>query len=93
MQALFAPAAGTETRGTVWQYDQQHQLKMIRLRLGATDGTFSEVLNEADVPADAVLVTAMKTGLEAKTNTASTAPSSNPLLGGQRGAPGGRGGR
>jgi hypothetical protein len=68
---------------------------MIRLRLGATDGTFTEVLNEADVPADAVIVTAMKTGLEAKTNaTASSSLTSNPLLsGGQRGAPGGRGGR
>lgn len=96
MDALFAPAAATETRGTVWQYDQQHQLKMIRLRLGATDGTFSEVLNETDVPAGAVLVTAMRTGLEPKSNATagSSSQTSNPLLsGGQRGAPAGRGGR
>ena len=64
---------------------------MIRLRLGATDGTYTEVLNEPDVPSDAVVVTAMKTGLEQKTNTSSTTQSS-PLLGGQRGGPGGRGG-
>jgi hypothetical protein len=67
---------------------------MIRLRLGATDGTFTEVLNEADVPADAVMVTAMKTGLEPKSHATagSSSQSSNPLLGGgQRGAPSGRG--
>ena len=62
IDALFAPVATAETRGAVWQYGTDHQLKMIRLRLGATDGTFTEVLNEADVPADAVMVTAMKTG-------------------------------
>ena len=56
----------------MWQYDANKQLKMIRLRLGATDGTYTEVLNEADVPADGVVVTAMKTGLEQKTNASST---------------------
>jgi hypothetical protein len=50
-------------------------------------------LNAADVPSDAVVVTAMKTGLEQKANASSTpAQSSNPLLGGQRGGPGGRSG-
>jgi HlyD family secretion protein len=96
IDALFAPVANAETRGAVWQYGADHQLKMIRLRLGATDGTFTEVLNEADVPADAVMVTAMKTGLEPKSNATagSSSPTSNPLLGGgQRGAPAGRGGR
>ena len=81
----------------VWQYDENKHLQPLRLRLGATDGTYTEVLNDADVPADAVIVTAMKTGLEQKAGTASTTQSS-PLLGGQRGpagrgapAPGGRG--
>jgi HlyD family secretion protein len=95
IDALFAAVPTADTRGAVWQYGPDHQLKMIRLRLGATDGTYTEVLNEADVPADAVMVTAMKTGLEPKSNaTAGSSPqSSNPLLGGQRGAPAGRGGR
>jgi HlyD family secretion protein len=97
IDSLFAPLPAEESRALVWQYDQNKQLKALRLRLGATDGTYTEVLNDADVPADAVIVTAMKTGLEQKTGTAST-PQSSPLLGGQRGlagrggpAPGGRG--
>jgi HlyD family secretion protein len=88
IDALFAPLPATETRGAVWQYDANRQLKMVRLRLGATDGTFTEVLNDADVPADAAVVTAMKTGLEPAATAA--APASSPLLTGQRGAPGGR---
>jgi HlyD family secretion protein len=92
IDSLFAPLPTEESRGVVWQYDANKQLKMIRLRLGATDGTYTEVLNEADVPADGVVVTAMRTGLEQKTNTSSApAQSGNPLLGGQRGGPGGRG--
>ena len=93
IDALFSPLTASETRGAVWQYDANKQLKMVRLRLGATDGTFSEVLNEGDVPADAAVVTAMKTGLEPTTGSrTATSQTSNPLLGGQRGGPGGRGG-
>ena len=36
----------------------------LRLRLGVSDGTFTEVLNESDVPANAEVVTSMTTGLE-----------------------------
>jgi HlyD family secretion protein len=90
IDALFAPLAASESRGMAWQYDGNKQLKPVRLRLGATDGTFTEVLNDADVPADAQIVTAMKTGLEQNTRTATTTQSGNPLMGG--GPPGGRGG-
>jgi hypothetical protein len=48
-------------------------------------------LNETEVAPDAAIVTAMKTGLEAAPARAA-APGSNPLLGGQRGAQGRRGG-
>ena len=91
VDSLFAPVTTQESRAVAWQYDANRQLKMIRLRLGATDGTYTEVLNDTDVPADAMVVTAMKTGLEQKSNAAATAQSGNPLLGGQRGGPGGRG--
>ena len=75
----------------VWQFDAAKQLKPLRLRLGATDGTYSEVLNETDLPADAQVVTTMKTGLEpASASTARPTTSGNPLMGG--GPPGGRGG-
>ena len=90
IDALFAPLTTNESRGTVWQYDGNKQLKAVRLRLGATDGTFTEVLNEADVATDAQIVTAMKTGLEQSTRTATTTQTGNPLMGG--GPPGGRGG-
>ena len=90
IDALFAPLTTTESRGMVWQYDGNKQLKAVRLRLGSTDGTFTEVLNEADVPADAQIVTAMKTGLEPAAKAATGTPSGNPLMGG--GPPGGRGG-
>ena len=90
IDSLFAPLPTEESRAMVWQYDENKQLKMIRLRLGATDGTYTEVLNDAEVPADAVVVTAMTTGLAQKSNATATT-SNSPLLGGQRGAPGGRG--
>ena len=90
IDALFAPLTTNESRGIVWQYDGNKQLKAVRLRLGATDGTFTEVLNEADVATDAQIVTAMKTGLEQSTRTAAPTQTGNPLMGG--GPPGGRGG-
>ena len=90
IDALFAPLTTTESRGMVWQYDGNKQLKAVRLRLGSTDGTFTEVLNGADVPAEAQIVTAMKTGLEPAAKAATGTPSGNPLMGG--GPPGGRGG-
>jgi hypothetical protein len=94
IDSLFAPLPTEESRAGVWQYDENKHLELLRLRLGATDGTYTEVLNDTDVPDNAVVVTAMRTGLEPKTGTSSTAQSS-PLLGGQRGrggpAPGGRG--
>jgi len=93
IDSLFAPLPAEESRAVVWQYDENKQLKMIRLRLGATDGTYTEVLNAADVPSDAVVVTAMRTGVEQKANGSSTPPQSgNPLLGSQRATPGGRAG-
>jgi HlyD family secretion protein len=90
IDALFAPLATGESRGMVWQYDANKQLTPVRLRLGATDGTFTEVLNEAEVPAEAQIVTAMKTGLEPAARAATGTSRGNPLMGG--GPPGGRGG-
>ena len=90
IDSLFAPVAVNESRGMVWQYDAGKQLKPVRLRLGATDGTFTEVLNESDLPASAQIVTAMRTGLEPAARTATVPQTGNPLMGG--GPPGGRGG-
>ena len=45
IDALFAPLQPVETRGRVWLYVNK-QLKPVELRLGITDGTYTEVLND-----------------------------------------------
>ena len=88
IDSLFGPLPSVESRGTVWQYENK-QLKGIRLRLGVTDQTFTEVLNESELPANAELVVTMTTGLEPRTQPGQN-QQNNPLMGPQRG--GGRGG-
>jgi hypothetical protein len=92
IDSLFGPLPTVETRGTAWQYENK-QLKAIRLRLGVTDGSFTEVLNESEVPANAEVVTNMITGLEPARSTTPGQQQGNPLMGPQRGGPGGGGGR
>jgi hypothetical protein len=89
IDALFAPLVQTETRGTVWIYENK-QLKPLRLRMGVTDGTFTEIINDGEVPANAEVVVNMLTGLEQR-NTNQNQQQNNPLMGPQRGGPG-RGG-
>jgi HlyD family secretion protein len=88
IDSLFGPLPVVESRGTAWQYENK-QLKALRLRLGVSDGTFTEILNESDVPANAEVVTSMTTGLEQRNTNQNQ--QNNPLLGPQRGQPG-RGG-
>jgi hypothetical protein len=88
IDSLFAPIQILETRGTAWQYENK-QLKMLRLRLGVSDGSFTEVLNENEVPPTAEVVTSMTTGLEQRNTNQNQ--QNNPLMGPQRGQPG-RGG-
>ena len=88
IDSLFAPIQIQETRGTAWQYENK-QLKMLRLRLGVSDGTFTEIVNATEVPETAEVVTSMTTGLEQRTTPQNQ--QNNPLMGPQRGGPG-RGG-
>ncbi len=88
IDSLFAPIQVPETRGTAWQYENK-QLKMLRLRLGVSDGTFTEIVNESEVPPTAEVVTSMTTGLEQRNTNQNQ--QNNPLMGPQRGGPGGRG--
>jgi hypothetical protein len=88
IDSLFAPIQIQETRGTAWQLENK-QLKVLRLRLGVSDGSFTEIVNENEVPANAEVVTSMTTGLEQRTTTPNQ--QGNPLMGPQRGGPGGRG--
>ena len=88
IDSLFAPIQVQETRGTAWHLENR-QLKVLRLRLGVSDGSFTEVVNENEVPANAEVVTSMTTGLEQRTTPQNQ--QNNPLMGPQRGGPGGRG--
>jgi hypothetical protein len=90
IDSLFGPLPVVETRGTAWLYVNK-QLKMVRLRLGITDGTYTEVINEEELQPGIEVVTMMTTGLEPRTATPGQGGSQNPLMGPQRGGPGGRG--
>ena len=89
IDALFAPLPPVESRGRVWTFVDK-QLKPVDVRLGITDGTFTELLDGGEsLSADTQLVTGM-TGLE--TRTATPAGAGNPFQQGGRGGRGGRGG-
>jgi HlyD family secretion protein len=87
IDALFAPLPPVESRGRVWTFTDKH-LKPVDVRLGITDGTFTELLDGESLSVDTQLVTGM-TGLE--TRTATPAGAGNPFQQGGRGR-GGRGG-
>ncbi len=93
IDALFAPLQTIETRGRAWLFIDK-QLKPITLRLGVSDGTYTEVLNDTELPPDAELVTSIITPAMAagKTTTTPNNANGNPLLPAQRGRPGGPGG-
>ena len=88
IDALFAPLPPVESRGRVWTFVDK-QLKPVDVRVGITDGTFTELLDGGEsLSADTQVVTGM-TGLE--TRTATPAGAGNPFQQGGRGR-GGRGG-
>ena len=86
IDALFAPLPTAESRGRAWLFID-HQLKPVSLRLGITDGTYTELLGEELQP-NMEVVTAV-TGL-GPTRTTAAAGGGNPLMP-QRGGPGGGG--
>jgi HlyD family secretion protein len=93
IQELFKPLPAAQSPGRVWLFVDR-QLKPVNLRLGITDGTFTELVN-GDLQEGTEVVTGV-TGVTAARNAA--AASGNPLLGqqNQRGGgfngPGGFGG-
>jgi hypothetical protein len=90
IDALFGPLPEVETRGRAWLYIDK-KLKPINLRLGVSDGTFTEVLS-GELQQGQEVVTSMVTGLEPKSATpAGGANANNPLMGPQRGGGGGGG--
>jgi HlyD family secretion protein len=89
IDSLFGPLPQTVTSGRVWMF-VSGQLKPVRLRLGISDGTTTELLGDELKPGTE-LVTAVITA--AATTTSGTGGGArNPLMGPQRG-PGSPGGR
>jgi hypothetical protein len=96
IDSLFGPLPVVETRGAAWLFENK-QLKQVRLRLGATDGTNIEVIEATpEVKEGTEVVTNIIT--EQTTTTPGANNANNPLLGPQRGrggpggGPGGGGG-
>lgn len=93
IDALFAPLPTVETRGRVWLYVDK-KLKPVNVRLGISDGAFTELLS-GDLQEDQAVVVNMVTGLEPRVVPGQQGSGNNPLMGQpQRGQPqrGGGGG-
>jgi HlyD family secretion protein len=90
IDALFAPLPPVESRGRVWTFADK-QLKPLDVRLGITDGTFTELLDSESLSVDAQVVTGM-TGLVTRAQATPAAGGNNPFQQGGRGGRGGRGG-
>ena len=86
IDALFAPLQFAETRGRIWIYENK-QLRSVPVRLGITDGTNQELI-EGDLKEGQEVVVNMVTGLEPVNRPGQTG-AGNPLMGPQRGGPGG----
>ncbi len=92
IDALFGPLPTVESRGRVWLYVDK-QLKLVNLRLGISDGTNTEVLNETALLDGQDVVTNVITP-EMMKNPANQNNANNPLMPQRgRGGPGGGGGR
>ena len=91
IDSLFGPLPTVETRGQAWLFENK-QLKQVRLRLGVSDGAYTEVLqSDPEVKEGTEVVTNVI--IEQATNaTPGGANANNPLMGPQRGRPGGPGG-
>ena len=87
IDALFAPLPTVETRGRVWLYVDK-KLKAVNVRLGISDGTYTELLS-GDLQDEQAVVVNMVTGLEPKVVPGQSGAGNNPLMGQpQRGQPG-----
>jgi HlyD family secretion protein len=90
IDSLFKPLPVAQSAGRAWIF-VDHQLKPVNIRLGITDGTFTELVG-GDLQEESEVVTAV-TGV-GSARTAAAQAAGNPLLGQQQrgGGPGGFGG-
>jgi HlyD family secretion protein len=85
IDALFAPLPPVESQGRAWLY-MDKQLKPVRLRLGITDGTNTELLSGELQPNMELVTSVITTGTSTRPGPGG-ASSGNPLMP-QRGGPG-----
>lgn len=90
IDALFAPLPSVESRGRVWLYVDK-LLKPVNVRLGISDGTFTELLS-GELSEGQDVVVNMVTGIQQSPQT-SPGQTGNPLMGPQRGPQRGGGSR
>jgi HlyD family secretion protein len=93
IDSLFGPLPTVESRGRVWLF-MNKQLKPVTLRLGISDGTYTEILDGEGLDAGTEVVTNVVTNTESRTQSGQQGGTNNPLMGPQRGrgGPGGFGG-
>ncbi|MEO7156286.1 MAG: efflux RND transporter periplasmic adaptor subunit [Vicinamibacterales bacterium] len=88
IDTLFAPIAIPEGRGRVWLYINK-QLKLVNVRTGISDGTWTEIIETPEVTQQlkesTEVVTSVVTGLEQQNRPGQQGAGSNPLMGPQRG--------
>ena len=89
IDALFAPLPTVESRGRAWLFINR-ELKPVTLRLGISDGTYTEVIS-TELQETAEVVTGV-TGLSPTRTTPQPGGTGNPFTPG-RGGPGGGGPR
>jgi len=90
IDALFGPLPPVETRGRAWLYINK-QLKPIELRLGISDGTYTEILNDPnELQPNTEVVTTFITP-EAASRPSGSNPANNPLMPQRGRGPGGPG--
>jgi HlyD family secretion protein len=83
IDALFAPLPPVESQGRAWLYVDK-QLKPVRLRLGITDGTNTELLDDVLEPGSEVVTGVIMSG----TRPTGAPGAGNPLLPQRGGGPG-----
>ncbi len=81
IDALFAPLPPVESAGRAWLFVNR-QLKPVRMRLGITDGTNTEILDTNEIQPGTEVVTGVVMSAARTTNANRTG---NPLMGPQRG--------
>jgi hypothetical protein len=92
IDSLFGPLPVVETRGRAWLFIDK-RLKPVSLRLGISDGTNTEVLDDAALQPGQEVVISVILPTATPGAGATGGAGTNPLMGPQRGGPGGgRGG-